>query len=245
MKRKQKQFLILTIILLVMVAGIFGAKKLAEWEAAAGEESTGFALVDVTADEITAFSYDYDGVTYAFTKDGDIWRYTEDSEMQLISTKMEAMVEKLAPLMAVQEIGTAADLEAYGLASPQREITFETAEASYTVEVGSYNEMSSVYYIRLAGQDRVYAVESRTINNFNYSIESLEDTSAQETTETEETSETAEETSGIEETLETEETSGTEETLGTEELSGTEEALETEETSETEGITETKNQEKN
>lgn len=166
-------------------------------------EDTQETVLDVNSDDITSFSYVYEGETYAFEKKDETWYYTDDHSLNLNQERIKAMILKVAPLKADQVIENVTDMSQYGLANPERTIQYETADRSVIINVGNLNSMTSQYYIAFPSEMKVYAVTTNVVTGFNYTLDDLveETTEATETAETE-TAET--ETTESVETVETE-----------------------------------------
>ena len=160
-------------------------------------------VLDVNSDDVTSFSYVYEGETYAFEKEDDTWYYTDDHSLNLNQERIKAMILKVAPLKADQVIENVTDMSQYGLANPERTIQYETADRSVIINVGNLNSMTSQYYIAFPSEMKVYVVATNVVTGFNYTLDDLveETTEATETAETE-TAET--ETTEAVETVETE-----------------------------------------
>ena len=166
-------------------------------------EDTQETVLDVNSDDITSFSYVYEGETYAFEKKDDTWYYADDHSLNLNQDRIKAMILKVAPLKADQVIENVTDMSQYGLADPERTIQYETADRSVIINVGNLNSMTSQYYIAFPSEMKVYVVTTNVVTGFNYTLDDLveETTEATETAETE-TAET--ETTEAVETVETE-----------------------------------------
>ena len=189
--------------------------------AASTPEDTQETVLDVNSDDITSFSYVYEGETYAFEKEDETWYYADDYSLNLNQDRIKAMILKVAPLKADQVIENVTDMSQYGLANPERTIQYETADRSVIINVGNLNSMTSQYYVAFPSEMKVYVVTTNVVTGFNYTLDDLveetteetESTEAAETTEMEsENSEAATETTETVEIVEI----ATEETMSTE-----------------------------
>ena len=161
-------------------------------------------MLDVNSDDITSFSYVYEGETYAFEKKDETWYYTDDHSLNLNQERIKAMILKVAPLKADQVIENVTDMSQYGLADPERTIQYETADRSVIINVGNLNSMTSQYYIAFPSEMKVYVVATNVVTGFNYTLDDLVEEITEET-ESIEATETAEtETTEAVETVETE-----------------------------------------
>lgn len=174
MKRQRTQLLILVLVLCALAAAFFGIRQYNKVQAQKpAEEEESISVIDAAKDDVTAFSYDYEGETYSFEKEDDTWYAAEDHSLNIKQTRMTSMLGGVSPLTATQVIENVTDLAQYGLVTPQRTITLETAGASYILYVGDENELTSSYYVSLPSTDTVYVVSASSINRFNYALEDL------------------------------------------------------------------------
>ena len=205
MKKKQRQMIGMLLALVVLAAAFLGIRQYNKNASSATSttEDTQETVLDVNSDDITSFSYVYEGETYAFEKKDETWYYADDHSLNLNQERIKAMILKVAPLKADQVIENVTDMSQYGLANPERTIQYETADRSVIINVGNLNSMTSQYYIAFPSEMKVYAVTTNVVTGFNYTLDDLveETTEATETAETE-TAET--ETTESVETVETE-----------------------------------------
>lgn len=191
--------------LVVLTAAFLGIRQYNKnaSSAASTTEDTQETVLDVNSDDITSFSYVYEGETYAFEKEDETWYYADDHSLNLNQDRIKAMILKVAPLKADQVIENVTDMSQYGLADPERTIQYETADRSVIINIGNLNSMTSQYYIAFPSEMKVYVVATNVVTGFNYTLDDLveETTEATETAETE-TAET--ETTEAVETVETE-----------------------------------------
>ncbi|WP_337537206.1 DUF4340 domain-containing protein [Waltera sp.] len=218
MKKKKRQMIEMLLALVVLAAVFLGLRQYNKNESAdtSAAEDTDETVLDVYYDDITNFSYVYEGETYSFEKEEDTWYYTGDHSLNLNQNRIKAMLLKVAPLKVNQVIENVTDMSQYGLANPERTIQYETADRSVIINVGNLNSMTSQYYIAFPSEMKVYVVATNVVTGFNYTLEDLveveetaeetESTEATDTTITEsETTKTATETENVEaETAESE-----------------------------------------
>ena len=192
MKKKQKQMIGMLVALIVLAAAFLGLRQYNKNEAedTSVMEDTDETVLDVNYDDLTSFSYVYEGETYSFEKEDDTWYYTDDHSLNLNQNKLKAMLLKVAPLKVNQVIENVTDMSQYGLANPERTISYETADRSVIINVGDLNSMTSQYYIAFPSEMTVYAVTTNVVTGFNYALDDLveettEETAAAETESTE------------------------------------------------------------
>jgi hypothetical protein len=209
MKKQAGQLIALLVVLAVLAAGFAALRRYNEEQAdKPAEEDTSISVNDLASEDVSRISYDYDGVTYSFVKEDDTWYSESDRELSITQNRITSMASYLAPLEAETVIENVTDYEQYGLDNPERTITCETADDSFTVLIGDYNSVAGGYYIMLENGDAVYLVQTKFLTVFNYSLEDLTETE-EETEESSEAEETEAEETETEET-ETEETETTE-----------------------------------
>lgn len=182
--------------LVVLAAAFRGIRQYNKNAASATSttEDTQETVLDVNSDDITSFSYVYEGETYSFEKVDDTWYYADDHSLNLKQERIKAMILKVAPLKVNQVIENVTDMSQYGLANPERTIQYETADRSVIINVGNLNSMTIQYYIAFPSEMTVYVVTTNVVTGFDYTLddlveveETIEETESIETTESAET----------------------------------------------------------
>ena len=238
MKKKGLQMLCMAVGLLALVGIWFGIRHY-NTEAAKKEAENlteTILVVPEGSDEITAFSYDLDGITYQFVKGEDGWVYEGDPEMKLIQSDFTYILYYLVPLTATNKWDAAGlNLEDYGLAEPAQTICITTTQNEYTLQVGDVNTLTGECYVRKDGEDTIYAVGSSLASACTQTPEELKqvEEESSEAAEAEEDIE-SEEGAEAEDSVEAEESAeeiSTEE-ISTEEISTEEISTEAEESTE-------------
>lgn len=194
MKKQKVQFLILIIVLVVLIVGYFGIQRYNEYLANQPEEEPAEMVIDMDSSEVMEITYTYDGETYSFVKEDDVWKNKEDTSLSIIQSRLENMATKITQIEAIGIIENVSDMSEYGLDEPSRTISFSTADVSCEVKVGDYNTMSAVYYISVDDGTTVYAMGTSTVLAFNYTLDDLIEEEVTEETAEEAVEEVAEET---------------------------------------------------
>ena len=173
MKKKQRQMIGMLLALVVLAAAFLGIRQYNKDASSTTSttEDTQETVLDVNSDDITSFSYVYEGETYSFEKEDDTWYYTDDHSLNLMQERIKAMILKVAPLKVNQVIENVTDMSQYGLANPERTIQYETADRSVIINVGNLNSMTSQYYIAFPSEMTVYAVTTNVVTGFNYTLD--------------------------------------------------------------------------
>lgn len=172
MKKQRRQMFLLLVILIVLLGSFFGLKQYSKMQSELPDEEENI-IVDMNRDEIIRFSYDYEGETYEFVKEGDTWYYAEDKSLNIKQTDIRLKLMKVEPLTAERVIEDVTDMSQYGLEKPSKTLYFETVDESVMLYVGDYNSVSKVYYICEPSENTVYTVSSPNVTVFNYALEDL------------------------------------------------------------------------
>lgn len=181
MKKQRIQLVLLLAVLAVLAGGFLGLKQYNKMQAEKPEEVDDMVmLVDISAENVIRFAYDYEGETYTFEKEDDIWYYTEDRSLDINQYRMTSMLSNVAPLQVSNVIENVTDMTQYGLKEPSRTIQYETASQSHIFYVGDYNSLADVYYICAPSGTTVYTVSAQVVNGFNYTLDELVEESSQE-----------------------------------------------------------------
>ncbi|MGN0352283.1 MAG: DUF4340 domain-containing protein [Roseburia sp.] len=211
MEKQKRQFVIILAVLVVMIlayVGIHFYNKKAEEKEAAEEDAATVTITDFDTDDVTAFSYQLNGETLSFTKEGDNWLYDGDATLDLDESVMETMLSAASNLTATEELDDYDSLADYGLDAPENTITITTSEGVITLMVGNSNEITGDYYIMTGDSDTVYLIGSSLSSSFGKTVEEL--IAEEEETEVTEEVETTEEVEITEEVETTEEAEVTE-----------------------------------
>jgi len=93
------------------------------------------------------------------------WSIVQPSKQSADTGAVELAISQMSSLSLITDLGTKITLENFGMDKPRYTITLTTAEATYTLEVGSPTVTGSGYYVRKQGDERVvvvgtYALES-------------------------------------------------------------------------------------
>jgi len=173
--KQLKQLIILVVVFVALLAVFFGLRSYNEQQAQLPEEPEEVkeVIIDVAKDDIVKITYDYEGETLSFEKKDDTWYYAPDPSLKIVQYHVKSMLAGLAPFEVEHKFENIEDLAQYGLAEPERVISFEANGTTYTFYVGIHNEASQIYYICLPGDNTVYTIDSYKIILFNESLDDL------------------------------------------------------------------------
>lgn len=211
MEKQKKQFIVVLILLVVAVAAylllhVYNDKKEAKEEAE--EDADTITITDFDTDDVTAFSYQLNGETLSFTKDGDNWLYDGDTSLDLDEDSITSMLSAVSNLTTEEALEEYDSLSDYGLDTPSNTITVTTADGTITLLAGNQNEITNSYYMMTGDSDTVYLISTDLNSTFSSAVDDLiaeeEETETEEPEEATETvSEDTTEEAVLEETTET------------------------------------------
>ena len=210
-EKQKKQFIVVLILLVVAVAAylilhVYNDKKEAKEEAE--EDADTITITDFDTDDVTAFSYQLNGETLSFTKDGDNWLYDGDTSLDLDEDSITSMLSAVSNLTTEEALEEYDSLSDYGLDTPSNTITVTTADGTITLLAGNQNEITNSYYMMTGDSDTVYLISTDLNSTFSSAVDDLiaeeEETETEESEEATETvSEDTTEEAVLEETTET------------------------------------------
>lgn len=194
MKRQKKQLLLLVIVLLLLLLAYIGIRfynQKQEENDAKEKETETVQVTEIDTSEITHFSYQQDGNTLSFTKEGEDWIFDADSSVSLDASAIESMLSVAGSLNATEEITEYENEAAYGLDAPANTITLTDEKGTITLYLGNENAISGGYYLKTSNSGTIYLVGDEIVSVFSKSVEELT-AEADETEETEKIEESTE-----------------------------------------------------
>lgn len=180
---QKKQFAALLILVVVFAAAFFGLKALRshqEKQEEAKKEAEVIKVAALETEEITGFSYLWEGQELSFEKEGDTWYYSEDKSISLIQTMITTMLGNLSEVTAEQQITAPEDSKEYGFDEPSNVITARTGQEERTLTIGMQNSITGQYYLMVSGDENVYLVDGQLTSAFGRSLEELTQQEEQE-----------------------------------------------------------------
>lgn len=147
---------------LLGVAAVLLAAVLALLQAQRSDETPAAApFCPFAAAAIDRVTYVLDGDTVSLTRDSaSAWSLTDDPALPLAQGTVQQMVNDLAALTAASTLGPEADTAAMGFDAPTAAVTLAAGGEAYAFTVGAVNTMTGSYYLRPAGGETVYTVDS-------------------------------------------------------------------------------------
>ena len=130
-QRQKKQFLVMCVLLVLGIFAYVGVRfynQKQEEKKVAEEEQGKIVVTDFKSDDVTAFSYQYEGELLEFVKEDGTWYYKEDRSIAMDQDKISSMLDSVSELNAEAEVSGYETLADYGLDQPGNTIVL-TAEA--------------------------------------------------------------------------------------------------------------------
>jgi hypothetical protein len=93
------------------------------------------------------------------------WSIVEPSQEAADTGAVEMAVSQISKLSILTDLGTDLRIENFGVDKPSYLITLTTADATYTLEVGSPTVTGSGYYVRKQGDTRVVVVGTYALDS--------------------------------------------------------------------------------
>ncbi len=180
MKNKQTLKLAAAVVVLVVVIGAyFGVKywNRAETARAEAESDTSIALTSLTGEDITKFSYQYNGETITFAKEDGTWINVDDRDFPVKQSSIEGKLSSVVSTTATRELeADDAAISEYGLDAPSNIITLTDSNGNETVfEIGDVNDSTGEYYCRLNYENKVYMISSSLNSMMSFDIYTVAD----------------------------------------------------------------------
>ena len=116
---------------------------------------TGVRLEDTQAKTVVELARQSDGT----------WSIVEPSKQPADTGAVELAISQMSNLSLITDLGTKITLENFGMDKPRYVIALTTADASYTLEIGSPTVTGSGYYVRMRGDPRVVVVGSYALES--------------------------------------------------------------------------------
>lgn len=184
MQKQKKQLLVMVILLVIGILAYVGIRiynEKQEEKKAAEEEENKITVTDMKSEDITGFSYQYEGELLEFEKEDGTWYYKGDKSIAMDQDQITSMLETAAGLGAETEVSDYETLSEYGLDTPANTITLTDGTETVTLLLGNKNEMLSQYYVKKKEEDTVYLVSVSLETIFGKSVSDL--TEVEESTE--------------------------------------------------------------
>lgn len=168
MKRSERLYVLLG-VLAAACAVTFGVSRYQEHKEQI--QATGEIVLEVPSEEVESLSWEYDGQSFSFHKDGS-WIYDGDQAFPVDGEKIAGLLEQFQSFGAAFTIQEPEDLGQYGLDDPVCTISFSTVEESYTISLGDYSTMDAQRYVSI-GDGNVYLAAHDPLEEFDAELSDL------------------------------------------------------------------------
>lgn len=128
-------------------------------------------VMELSADSVTALSWEYDGQTLSFHKEDDTWTYDDDDAFPVDQDKIQERLDLFASFGVSFIIEDPEDLGQYGLSNPTCTISISAEDQDYTILLGDYSTMDSQRYVSI-GDGNVYLVQNDPLDLFDAQLSS-------------------------------------------------------------------------
>lgn len=134
---------------------------------------TGEIILELPSESVETLSWEYDGETLAFHKDGT-WLYDGDENFPVSEEKVNELLEQFQSFGAAFIIEDVEDFSQYGLEDPICTINLSTGSQTYEVKLGDYSKMDSQRYVSI-GDGNVYLVRHDPLDEYGAALSDMID----------------------------------------------------------------------
>ena len=168
MNRTKKLGILLGVLVFVCIA-TFGVTK---YESKKEQiKNSDEIILSLPADTVTAFSWEYDGKTFAFHKD-ESWLYDGDENFpvdQDVMADLLADYENFGVAFIIEDVE---DYAQYGLSDPECTINISTDSEDYEISLGDFSNMDQQRYVSI-GDGNVYLVNTDPLDKLDLEISDM------------------------------------------------------------------------
>lgn len=161
MKRSKRLYILLG-VLAVVCAGTYGVLQYEERKEEISNSDE--VVLEISADDVTGLSWEYDSQTLSFHKD-EIWTYDDDEAFPVSEEKIDELLDVFGEFRVSFVIEDVEDYAQYGLDDPVCTIDIETADETYEIQLGDYSTMDSERYVSI-GDGNVYLVQEDPLDTY-------------------------------------------------------------------------------
>lgn len=170
MKRYKRLYVVLAVLLAACIATFALSRYKAQKEQI---QTSGETILSISADEVESLSWDYDGQTLSFHRDG-AWSYDDDAAFPVDAEQMNLLLEPFAAFGAAFIIEDVDDLGQYGLDNPVCTIRITAGGETHTIQLGDYSKMDAQRYVSI-GDGNVYLAAHDPLDEFDVTLDELID----------------------------------------------------------------------
>ena len=169
MNRAKRLYILLGVLAAACIAA-FAVLHLEQRQEEIAE--SGETVLEIDPDAVQSLSWEYEGETLAFHRDGDGWLYDDDEAFPVDGEKIQELLGQFEAFGAAFVITDVEDYAQYGLDDPTCTIQLATEEESYTIELGNYSNMDEQRYVS-TGDGNVYLAVSDPLDVYDTDLSGL------------------------------------------------------------------------
>lgn len=128
-------------------------------------------IMEVSEDDVTALSWEYDDTKLAFHKD-EKWLYDDDENFPVSEEKVSSLLELFESFGVSFIIENVEDYAQYGLDNPECTINIETEDKTYEVKLGDFSTMDEQRYVSI-GDGNVYLVSEDPMESYEIELKDM------------------------------------------------------------------------
>ena len=170
MNRSKKLGILLGVLAVVCIAAFAALRAESRKEQI---KTSGETVLEIDPEDVQALSWEYEGRTLAFHKDGN-WLCDKDEAFPVNEEKIQELLEQFRAFSAAFVIEDVEDFGQYGLTVPVCTIHVTTAEKSYDILLGDYSKMDEQRYVSI-GDGNVYLAVNDPLDAFQLSLSDMID----------------------------------------------------------------------
>lgn len=135
-------------------------------------KASGDVVISISTEAVETLSWENEDGSYSLYLSEGEWIYEGDDAFPVDEEIVEDMLSIFENMSAAFIIEEVEDYSQYGLSSPVGEISFTTADGSYTIELGSYSQLDEQRYVSI-GDGNVYLLHHDPLEEYQAVIEDL------------------------------------------------------------------------
>lgn len=172
--KRGKKMLLLTLVLVLCVAGYYGTQMLNQQNTSVTEETGAFALDDHSTDQLTGLNWVNGEESFVFTLADGVWTVAGDPAFPLNQEDVQNMADDLLAISGTRQLDGANDLSIYGLSEPAFTVTANWSDGTSTAyAMGAETPFGDGYYVSSDKENIVYTIEEDIADVFDTTMNAL------------------------------------------------------------------------
>lgn len=147
MNKQKKQMFIVLILLVVAVALYFIIPLIPQKEEEIVNVSTPINTINST--QVTKISFTGSEEFLSFVKTGDVWVLEGYEDREVDTSTLNEALRACCSITTYTKIENVTDYSQFGFNEPTNVVSIEADGETHTITYGSFNSVSSVYYIMM------------------------------------------------------------------------------------------------